>query len=257
MTIFRRVTGNAARSADHTGQGGDGPRHSQIHSPGRGHPAAGADTASGDHVTARFTATDAMVLRDLAGQLAELVGGVGGDAGGRGHGARQAAGDQGLGGQGGVPTGWAGPGGTAADGPPASMADDLAELLGLTQDATPPDDPALARLLPDAYPDDPAASAEFRRYTERDLRTEKVAAARTVLDTLPARGGRVRLSYPQAQVWLRALNDIRLALGVRLGIAEESDAEFDRMNPEDPRFGALAVYDWLGVIQDSLVRALW
>ena len=73
-------------------------------------------------------------------------------------------------------------------------------------------------MLPDAYPDDPDASSEFRRYTEKDLRAGKVAAAKTVLATLPEGGGRISLSESQAQVWLRALNDIRLALGVRLGI---------------------------------------
>ena len=57
----------------------------------------------------------------------------------------------------------------------------------------PPEDPVLARLLPDAYRDDPEAAGEFRRYTEQDLRSGKVAAAQTVLATLPAKGGQVRL----------------------------------------------------------------
>ena len=47
--------------------------------------------------------------------------------------------------------------------------------------------PVLARLLPDAYRDDTEAAGEFRRFTEQDLRSGKVAAARTVLDTLPPR----------------------------------------------------------------------
>ena len=43
-------------------------------------------------------------------------------------------------------------------------------------DAERPDDPALARLLPDAYADDDEASAEFRRFTERTLRETKMRA---------------------------------------------------------------------------------
>jgi Domain of unknown function (DUF2017) len=135
-------------------------------------------------------------------------------------------------------------------------AGDLADVLGVTEDARPPDDPALARLLPDAYGDDPAASTEFRRYTERDLRAGKADAARTVLATLPENGGRISLSADEAIAWLRALNDIRLTLAVRLGIAEEMPADLDRMKPADPRYAAFAVYDWLTGTQDSLVQAL-
>ena len=58
-----------------------------------------------------------------------------------------------------------------------------------------------------------------------------MAAAKTVLDTLPERGGRISLSEPQAQVWLRALNDIRLALGVRLGVTEDVYEEMRQIKP--------------------------
>ena len=45
---------------------------------------------------------------------------------------------------------------------------------------------------------------------------------------MPARGGRVRLSPPDAQAWLRALNDVRLALGVRLGVTDVSSVRIGR-----------------------------
>ncbi len=114
----------------------------------------------------------------------------------------------------------------------------------------------LARLLPDAYRDDPEASGEFRRYTERDLRAGKVAAARTVLDTLPPAGGRVRLTEPESQAWLRALNDVRLALGTRLGVTEGFDEEAAEISAEDPRSAYIWIYQWLAYLQDSLVTAL-
>ncbi len=63
--------------------------------------------------------------------------------------------------------------------------------------ATPPDapaDPVLARLLPDAYQEDPEAASEFRKYTESSLREAKKYFAQTLLDTLPAKGGRVKLT---------------------------------------------------------------
>jgi hypothetical protein len=173
---------------------------------------------------------EAKLLRDLARQVEELVGGDEDPAGGQDvmqPPGQQAAGDT-----------------------------NLEDMLGLTGDTEPPDDPALARLLPDAYRDDPDASSEFRRYTEWDLRAGKVDSARTVLATLPEGGGRISLSAEEAHAWLRALNDIRLALAVRLGIAEEMPADLDKMAQEDPRYAAFAVYDWLTGIQDSLVQAL-
>ena len=114
----------------------------------------------------------------------------------------------------------------------------------------------LARLLPDAYGDDPEAAGEFRRYTEHGLRSGKVAAAQTVLATLPAAGGRVRLSAGDAEAWLRALNDVRLALGVLLGISEEYERELADVTGADPRSAYLHVYDFLTFLQETLVRAL-
>ena len=120
----------------------------------------------------------------------------------------------------------------------------------------PPEDPVLARLLPDAYRDDPEAAGEFRRYTELSLRDGKVAAARTVLGTLPERGGRIRLSQPDAEAWLRALNDVRLALGVRLGVTDDFEEVGNGLNPADPRAAYVWVYHWLAYLQESLVEAL-
>jgi hypothetical protein len=140
---------------------------------------------------------------------------------------------------------------------PPDPLDDLARLLGQTGPATPPDDPVLARLLPDAYADDTEAAGDFRRFTEQELRNGKAAAARTVLATLPEDGGRVRLSEEEAQVWLRALNDVRLALGVRLSVTEDFDARAADLDPADPRSAYMWIYDWLTFLQETLVRALW
>ena len=128
---------------------------------------------------------------------------------------------------------------------------------GTAGPTSPPEDPVLARLLPDAYRDDPEAAGEFRRYTEQGLRSGKVAAAQTVLDTLPAGGGHVRLRPEDAQAWLRALNDVRLAIGTVLGITEDYEEEMEAASWADPRSAYLEVYHWLGYVQDSLVRALW
>lgn len=135
-------------------------------------------------------------------------------------------------------------------------ADPLAALIGIDVDAHRPDDPALARLFPDAYADDPQASQDFRRYTERGLREAKVAAATTALQTLDASGEKVTLTPDQAKAWLTALTDIRLALGARLELTEDSHDELANLPEDDPRSGTFHVYDWLTYLAETLVRCL-
>jgi hypothetical protein len=190
-------------------------------------------TAGG--ATARFAAGQATIIRSLVSQVAELVGGE--------LVSDEAAGDPAAGAQG------------KPDQRDERMGD-LEAQLGLTDDAELPADPILARLLPDAYSDDPDASGEFRRYTEMSLRSGKVAAAQTVLTTLPAGGGRVRLSEADAQAWLRALNDVRLSLGVVLGVTDDFDDQASDLPEDDPRAAYVGVYHWLAFLQESLVEAL-
>jgi Domain of unknown function (DUF2017) len=144
----------------------------------------------------------------------------------------------------------------SADAEAGGEAGNLEAELGLSSHEQAPDDPVLARLLPDAYSDDAGAAAEFRRYTEETLRSGKVASAQTVLASLPPGGGEVRLSEPECQQWLRALNDVRLALSVRLGITDENDDLTEHFQVDDPRSAYVWVYQWLAYLQDSLLDAL-
>jgi hypothetical protein len=119
-----------------------------------------------------------------------------------------------------------------------------------------PVDPVLARLLPDAYQDDPEAAGEFRKYTESSLREAKKYFAQMLLETLPPKGGRVKLNADQARDWLRALNDVRLMFGVRLEVSDDFEDQLTSLDPKDPRVAAFQVYGWLGEVQESLVRAI-
>jgi hypothetical protein len=132
----------------------------------------------------------------------------------------------------------------------------LAEL-GISENTAPPGDAVLARLFPDGYQEDAAAATEFRRYTEASLHDTKRANAETVLKVLTDEGGELHLERDEAQVWLKVLNDLRLALGTRLEITEESYARFEELDWDDPKLGMFAAYDWLTMLQDTLVRALW
>ncbi len=202
-------------------------------------------TAGG--VSARFSAVEAGLVRTLVSQIAELLGG---DPAAEDPAAQHPPGPP-------PETGRMPGSGTGMGEQEPWTADNLEAMLRPGGSAEPPDDPAIARLLPNGYRDDPEAAGEFRRYTEQDLRSGKVAAARTVLATLPGNGGRVRLGRQDAEVWLRALNDVRLALGVRLGITEDYEQEVAGESGTDPRSAYLQVYDWLSFLQESLVRALW
>ena len=147
----------------------------------------------------------------------------------------------------------------APDGPPSGQPDGLLDWdPQFTEEDEPqtPDDPVLARLLPDGYRDDPDSAQEFRKYTESSLRSAKQQAAQEMLDTLPEAGGRIQLTHDQAHAWLKALNDVRLALGVRLNVTEEFEQQWGRLRADDPQWAAFEVYAWLGAVQESLVQAL-
>lgn len=133
--------------------------------------------------------------------------------------------------------------------------DPLAEMVGITPDAEEPTDPALARLLPTGYTDDPESAAEFRRFTDRSLRDLKMANATRVLADLERSGDKVRLSGDAVGAWLGFLTDARLTIGVRLGITPQTHDELSNLPEDDPRSAMFFVYDWLTYLQETLVRA--
>ncbi|WP_448223190.1 oxidative stress transcriptional regulator AosR [Gordonia iterans] len=142
--------------------------------------------------------------------------------------------------------------------------DELTELTGIrTGHTTAPRDVTLGRLLPDFHrPDQEEAPAAgpvaadlnggLRSINEPQIIDAKLTAARVLLDTLPADGGDVELTPAQADEWLTALNDVRLALGAMLGITDEPHAPC----ADDPYAGHYDVYQWLTVVQELLVEAL-
>lgn len=185
--------------------------------------------ARGGVVAASFHVVEVELLRSLVGQLLELV---------REDPADLKAGDR-----------WA------------------AEL-GLADDAQPrPTDPVLLRLFPDAYREDDEAASDFRRFTERGLRDRKAATAATVLASLATADGagltakerekiRIELDPDECEAWLRTLTDLRLALGTRLGVNDADEDDWMSLDENDPRRHVHDVYDWLGWVQETLVRTL-
>ena len=134
--------------------------------------------------------------------------------------------------------------------------DPLAAMVGITTHDSPPEDEVLLRLLPNAYADQVDA-AEFRRYTESTLRAKKYGHSMSMRITLKsAIDGIIEVDHDGANDWLGAMNDIRLALGVRLKGEQTSHEELELLAPDDPMRGVYAVYSWLGWLQESLIVAL-
>ncbi len=135
--------------------------------------------------------------------------------------------------------------------------DPLAELTGMTVGPTTrPVDPAVARLLPDFHAEDAELSAGLRVLHEPELIAAKDAAAVTLLDSLPPGGGQVRLDDSAAESWITALNDVRLAMGVRLQITRDDALPPGADHHDSPEAAMYQTYRWLSAIQDSLVTAM-
>jgi hypothetical protein len=126
--------------------------------------------------------------------------------------------------------------------------------------AEPGDDPVNRRLFPPAYlePDDADRDAEYRGLMHDELVQAKLANVEVVAGTL-ARGSQsmrrwtVDLTEEEATAWLGVLNDLRLALGVRLEITEDFDGQVD---DADPRAPAMHLLSYLGWLEEHLLEAL-
>lgn len=141
----------------------------------------------------------------------------------------------------------------------AADEDPLAAMVGLDDKAETPSDPALFRLLPNAVNNDDDEALEFRRLTERSLRETKIGALRGAALALDS--SRIVLNQEQAQIFSRALNDVRLVLAQRLQIESAEDAERihevqNSSQAEDVESYLALVYNFTTWLQESLMQAL-
>lgn len=156
----------------------------------------------------------------------------------------------------------------------ASPPDELEQITGIkTGNSVPPQDATTRRLLPDFYRSDdlgegsaveaaavggPTVDADglnaaLRSLHEPGIIDAKRDAAQQLLDTVPEQGGRFELTEDQANAWIAAVNDIRLALGTMLQIGPDG---LEQLPAGHPMIGQLRVYQWLTVLQEYLVVAL-
>ena len=150
--------------------------------------------------------------------------------------------------------------------------DPLLAMVGISTNDELPDDPVLARLLPNAY-EDPKDAAEFRRYTEDGAREKKKAHAHAIRDCLigvlddhaldlnsPGLDKRqevqIVLRGELIQAWLMGINDLRLSLGVRLKITQNSHEVYSKMGEDKPERALYNLFAWLGWLQEMLLTTL-
>lgn len=136
--------------------------------------------------------------------------------------------------------------------------DPLAAMLGITEDARPPEDPALRRLLPTASADEDEAG-EFRRFTERGIREAKIAHLK--MAAMDCESPKLVLDEEHARAFAAALNDVRLVLAARLDIQDEEDAQrvasyTDWDQATDVESYMSLVYQFVSWLQDSLMEAM-
>lgn len=125
----------------------------------------------------------------------------------------------------------------------ATLPSRLRELLGS-------DDPAVGRLFPPAYEDDPARQADYEALVRDDLTAQRLRSLQIMEETLRAN----RLDEEQVNAWLGALNDLRLILGTKLDVSEDTDP--DDIPDTDEQAPAYALYYYLGWLEEQIVEEL-
>lgn len=141
---------------------------------------------------------------------------------------------------------------------------DLADALRGMGD----DDPVRRRMFPPGYRDDPEAAGEYRDLTESALLEQRQERITRATSELPPTAGEITLDPEAATRWLTVLNDLRLAIGTRIGIDSDTSLE-DQLGDDDlvgvgpddapdvaAERAARAVYVWLTALLDRLVEAV-
>jgi hypothetical protein len=125
----------------------------------------------------------------------------------------------------------------------------FADLAAVIADDADTADPVVARLYPAAYAGDTEAEADFRSLTRGSLRSERLDRIAACTRELEHSRDVDLTDRDAAQRWITVLNDLRLALGTRLGVTED---DYDVTPGDEPRL----IYHWLTAVQDTVVTAL-
>ena len=131
-----------------------------------------------------------------------------------------------------------------------ALATFVAQLRTLLTSQDPSSDPAVARLFPAAVPDDVMANLEYEQRHGPDLLLGKLEA----LDTVESTVGRNELTEDEVLAWLGSLNSIRLVVGTRLDLTEDStEQDFAQ---DELAAGLFEMYRYLTWLEGWIIEAL-
>jgi hypothetical protein len=112
------------------------------------------------------------------------------------------------------------------------------------------DDRSMFRLFPRAYENDLGRQVEYDRLMRDDLQARHVDALRVLETSADAK----ELTEEQIDNWIRAINQLRLVLGTRLDLTDDTtDEDFP---PDSPMTGTYALYAYLTELQSHAVDAM-
>ncbi|MSO87929.1 MAG: DUF2017 family protein [Acidimicrobiia bacterium] len=126
-----------------------------------------------------------------------------------------------------------------------NLAAQLRDMLSLGTN-----DPSLRRLFPTAYHEDAERDREYQQLVRDELLARRLAALATVEETTALK----EVTEEQLSSWLTVLNDLRLVLGTRLDVSEDTNGV--EGDDDNPNVTAYSIYDYLGFLLTVVVDAL-
>lgn len=122
------------------------------------------------------------------------------------------------------------------------LADQLETLLTVDTEHT-------RRLFPTAYPDDPELDAGYQILARDQL----IDSRKEAIEIMRRTAEQDVVTDEELGAWMGIVNDLRLVLGTRLDVSEDSGPDLD---PDDPDFEAHLTYHELSVVLSEIVDAL-
>lgn len=138
---------------------------------------------------------------------------------------------------------------------PTEVRETLVHLADELRQSIETDSDDVRRLFPTAYPDDASRDAGYQVFS----RSELIDGRHERIDVLEQTAHATTVSISQLGAWLKVVNDLRLILGTRLDISEETSLmNFDASQYDKPEAALhqLALYEALGELLVHIVDAL-
>ena len=138
---------------------------------------------------------------------------------------------------------------------PTEVRDTLIQLAEELGESIETDNDDVRRLFPTAYPDDPSRDAGYQVFS----RSELIEGRHERIEILRQTAHASTVTIEELGAWLKVVNDLRLILGTRLDISEETNLiTFDPSLYDNPEAALhqMALYEALGELLSHIIEAL-